>query len=378
VGYRLEAREPLPDGVRRIVAEQLIEAEAGLRSASGDNRDAGVHEARKATKKSRAVLRLVRDDLDSKTFKRENRALRDAARKLSEPRDAVVLVATVERLAQQVPLARRSLMPLKTVLDERRRDATTRVLDDDGAMEAAAHELAEIRERLGALEMETDGFAALEGGLRRTYAEGREAFADARKKPTDQRLHDARKRVKDLWYHARLLRPVWPGPIGELVDALDRLGDLLGEDHDLAVLAKTVAALADEGAGGGAGETVLSLAANRRAELQAEIWPLGRRVYADRLKPFVRRLGVLYRTWREETVWSLSAESAEIVRGLLEAKRSGTTLDWKRHRERLRRRGVRLTDVESHVPELGNGDVAPADFDRLVEQGRVRIAEPVR
>lgn len=378
MAYRLDSRETLPDGIRRIVGEQLADAEDGLRSARDEERDEAVHEARKATKKSRAVLRLVRDELDSKTFKSENSALRDAARRLSEPRDAVVLAATVERLARQVPLARRSLAPLQVLLEKRRAEVTKRVLDEGAAMASTADALAEVRGRVDGWSIESDGFSALAGGVRPTYARGREAFAAARRDPTDERLHETRKRVKDLWYHARLLKPIWPGPMGELVEATDELGDLLGEDHDLAVLADTVRSLAPEGADGGAGETVLSLVENRRAELRAEIWPLGRRVYADRPKPFVRRLGALYRTWREETVWLIPAESAEMVRELLEAKRTGTTTDWKRQRERLRRRGIRISDVETHLPELRNGDVGPADFDALVEHGRVRITEPQR
>ena len=146
-----------------------------------------MHEARKATKKSRAVLRLVRDEIGSKTYARENAALRDAARRLSAPRDATVLVDAVDRLGRQVPLARRSLAPLTAVLTERRDEVAKRVLHDEGAMTAAAGELAEIRGRITSLEVGTDRFSALEGGLKRTYSRGRNAFADARKKPTDER-----------------------------------------------------------------------------------------------------------------------------------------------------------------------------------------------
>jgi CHAD domain-containing protein len=377
MAYRLDPRETLPDGIRRIVTEQLADAEDGLRTARGEERDEAVHEARKAAKKARAVLRLVRDEIGSKTYSRENNALRDASRRLSAPRDAAVLVAAVDRLGRQVPLARRSLAPLSAVLVQRRREVTTRVLDDEGAMDATAGELAEIRARIEGLGIETDRFSALEDGLLRTYSRGRDAFTDARTHPTDQRLHNARKRVKDLWYHARVLKPIWPGPMGELVDATDRLGELLGEDHDLAVLADTVRGLAAESADGGAGETLLTLAGNRRAELRAEIWPLGRRVYADRPKPFVRRMRVLYRAWREETVWSISAESAATLRELLKARQSGSSIDQRRLRERLRRQGIRIGDLDAHLPDR-NGGFGASDFDALVEHGRVRIAEPER
>jgi CHAD domain-containing protein len=372
MAYRLDARETLPQGIRRIVSEQLDGAVEGVRTATGDERDRAVHDARKRLKKSRAVLRLVRDEVGSKTYKRENQALRDVGRSLSASRDAAVLVETVDRLDEQVPLARRSLAPLRLVLEQRRRETAARALDDDGALATAADEIEEIRARVEGWRLPRDGFSALEDGLRRTYHRGSKRFAEAHDDPTDKRMHEARKRVKDLWYHARILEPVWPGPMDQLVEATDELGDRLGEDHDLAVLADTVRALAREGADGGAGETALTLVENRRAELRAEVWPLGRRVYADKPKPFVRRMRILYRTWRDEHVWQLSPESAERVRELLETREVGDEIEQRRAGERLRRHGIHDEDLAAHLPQR-NGASTPVDFDDLVKHGRVRV-----
>jgi hypothetical protein len=49
-------------------------------------------------------------------------------------------------------------------------------------------------------------------------------------------LHEWRKRAKDLWYHHRLLKDAWPGPVKAFADEADQLGKLLGDDHDLATL----------------------------------------------------------------------------------------------------------------------------------------------
>ena len=49
-------------------------------------------------------------------------------------------------------------------------------------------------------------------------------------------LHDWRKRVKDLWYHERLLAPTCGPTVRGHAKELDRLSDLLGDDHDLALL----------------------------------------------------------------------------------------------------------------------------------------------
>lgn len=79
-------------------------------------------------------------------------------------------------------------------------------------------------------------FRALRGGLKRTYRRGRTGRKRAFAAPTTERLHEWRKRVKYHWYHVRLLQNVWPEPMKVRRRELKVLADLLGDDHDLAVL----------------------------------------------------------------------------------------------------------------------------------------------
>src|SRR5512146_1173 len=62
--------------------------------------DTRVHSARKALKKARAALRLLRPNLVAGVYERENIALRDAGRRLSPLRDAKSLVAAVNLLGK--------------------------------------------------------------------------------------------------------------------------------------------------------------------------------------------------------------------------------------------------------------------------------------
>jgi len=80
--YRLQGDEDAATGMRRVILGRLEKATERLREAGedGDALAEAVHGARKDLKKARAALRLVREEIGEKTFKRENRALRDAAR----------------------------------------------------------------------------------------------------------------------------------------------------------------------------------------------------------------------------------------------------------------------------------------------------------
>src|SRR5215218_7361593 len=96
--YRLEAGEPMPDGVRRIALGQLDLVADDIAAPDDGPDDEAVHEARKAFKRLRALLRVNRDQLGDDIRRRENAAFRDAGRRLSGARDARVVVATFDDL----------------------------------------------------------------------------------------------------------------------------------------------------------------------------------------------------------------------------------------------------------------------------------------
>jgi len=154
--------------------------------------------------------------------------------------------------------------------------------------------------RVGDWPFDGAGWGVACKGVERAYRRGRRAFAVADDDPTTENLHEWRKRVKDLWYHQRLLRPAWPSVLKAQADEAHALSDLLGDDHDLAVLADR---LRDGPPPTGDTEDVLELIGRRRVELLASIRALGRRVYAEKPKAFARRIDRYVRT----------AEAADLV-----------------------------------------------------------------
>ena len=133
-------------------------------------------------------------------------------------------------------------------------------------------------------------------GLARTYRQGREEMSRALADPSTENVHRWRKRVKDHWYQLRILRQAWPGPLGETVAAAHELTELLGDHHDLAVLA------ADLRTRTGLGDTAPFEAAieRRQSELLDAAVAIGRRLYAEKPKAFRRRLERYWLAWRED------------------------------------------------------------------------------
>ena len=135
----------------------------------------------------------------------------------------------------------------------------------------------------------------LEAGLGRSYRDGRAALKRVRAEDSAENVHEFRKRAKDLWYQLRLLRDAWPGLLGPTAEEAHELTELLGDHHDLAVLAEDLDARAGLVAGR---EEFQTLIARRQAQLLGAALELGERLYAEKPKPFLRRLRGYWRAWR--------------------------------------------------------------------------------
>ncbi|WP_424932895.1 CHAD domain-containing protein [Amaricoccus macauensis] len=277
----------LQDGVRRIALDQIRTAIAEIDDPDLD-RDETVHQVRKRCKKLRGLVRLARPGFDG--YKRENARFRDAARRLSGIRDADVLIETYDKLAEHydAEIDRQAFGQIRRRLTLQRKA----LLEDDHRSEELAAVRGVLQTAAGAAEnwkIGGKGFGTAFDGMKKTYARGRKAMDAARETRSDEAIHDWRKRVKYHRFHAELLRHVWPDVMVAHADAADTLGDLLGDHHDLAVFAD---ALRDDPETFGDGRTVevaLTLVERRKADLEAEAFALGARIFAEKPKRLVKR-----------------------------------------------------------------------------------------
>ena len=107
---------------------------------------------RKASKRIRALLRMVRPVIGDRVFKAENGALRDAARLVSGVRDGAVLVDAVETDARPLrPSARAGVfVDLEDRLRRRHQRMVGRVLEDDEVLGQVVGDLHRARSRYAA------------------------------------------------------------------------------------------------------------------------------------------------------------------------------------------------------------------------------------
>jgi CHAD domain-containing protein len=310
--YQLDAEETVRESLRRCAREQLGKAIHELRDGVRDDPVEAIHTARKALKKERSLLRLGRAAIPRGERSHANRVLQQAGRRLSAARDADALIESLDRLADryagQVPAV--TFDVIRTELEQRRAQERA-ALADSALIGAVADELEGIRAQIDDWELRGDGWSALEPGLDRGYRRGRRAFTRARKKPTAERLHEWRKRAKDLWYHLRVLEPLTPHSVHGHAGDAHELADLLGDGHDHAVLRQRLVGIAAHV--GVDVDPVIALVDHRIEQLNAEAFLLGERLYGERPKEFRRRIRRYWDAWRAEAELERTADPSELA-----------------------------------------------------------------
>lgn len=296
--FQLLEAESVDEGIKRILRELLTENIQMLREP-GDDPDKSVHNVRKNCKRLRAVLRLVRDTTGEEAYKRENIALRDASRRLSPMRDAAVLIETLDRITDHFEQPEGTLAAMRAQLVADYEATHDRFWADTAVIPEVIGVFEEAHGRVEQLDIPQDDFSALRDGLKRVYKRGRKAMKRAHNTNSPEDFHEWRKRVKYLWHHTELLLAGWPVVLTETAEELHDLSTFLGDAHDLAVLMEAVHAEPDKYGTAVEIDHMTDLATQRMHSLEAEATPLGRRLYVEKPKAFVKRIGAYWQVWHE-------------------------------------------------------------------------------
>lgn len=297
MAFRLKTNESVSAGILRNVRKQIEKAVEHLDATPdvherGDSKTEAIGEVRKCFKRIRAALRLVREELGEDRYHQENYSFRDAARPLTQVRDAGILLETADKLRQQFSqaTATATFAKIRRALLANQAEVSRQVLEEGKGFATVRDAAARALERLPGWGLQRDGLSALEPGIRRVYHAGHRALALAAERASVENLHEWRKQTNYLWHQLQLVEPSLTGAEKELVDKAHALSTLLGEDHDLAVLRETLAADPLSYGGHRVLKGVFVLIDRHRADLQRQAFTLGREVYKDSPKDFTARI----------------------------------------------------------------------------------------
>jgi CHAD domain-containing protein len=241
-----------------------------------------IHRVRQHLKWVRSVLRILEPAVGERAA-RLRRDVAATAKLLAQARDA--RVAAVSARVISATAAGDEAAGFAQVADALDREVAA-AHRERVPLAAVDRELARISRavaRFGAIE---DGGALLSAALARAYRRGRRAKEDAERTSATADFHRWRQRTKHLAHVIRLARKLLPARMGALAPRLDALADLLGLDHDHAMLADKIALSSQDRAV----PQQLAVIARRRRAMEREALELGDAIYARKPKAFSRRV----------------------------------------------------------------------------------------
>jgi CHAD domain-containing protein len=298
VATRFKGDRPLKRSVRKIAQRLIDEGLDKLAVTAPSERDEAIHDARKALKKIRSLLRLIRPAISKSDYRDENRRFRDAGLPLTQARDLKILIESFDAVVTEcfpdgdVP---ENLQEVRRLASEQLSSEHER-LQSEGEVESISYHLKEARDDVRKWSRVPDRWRTLSRGLKATYRRTLDARDDAEKNQTAETCHEWRKQVRYLRYQLGFVRFLNPERLTALAGEVDRINKLLGAARDLTLLEKHLAeqfaldaALSDH---------LKSVIVRRREEATGEACRLAEELFAASPEEFVNALKSDWKTAR--------------------------------------------------------------------------------
>jgi CHAD domain-containing protein len=210
------------------------------RSAIPDEK--AVHDVRVLMKKSRAVMKLISDQVEKESIERDYNAFREVGRIMSTWRETSVhrkVLKDIKKNHQELFSALAGNQKLETLLIK------AELPQEPGPelkemLEALDEHLSKAGYRLRFQPMNNFDPKLLLNGLDKSYRDIVDTYLKCRHKPVPANVHNFRKKVKEFLYQLWFFRPLNPVVVKALEKRLDSLTQNLGKLNDLSVLLDTL------------------------------------------------------------------------------------------------------------------------------------------
>ncbi|WP_431686531.1 CHAD domain-containing protein [Hahella sp. NBU794] len=238
--YQTRFDKPLEQELQRYL-ESLINDLALELIRTRFDFDSAVHNARKLIKELRALLRLLKpacheahDDL--------LQTLRTTAHALAPYRDCFVMLNAWTSFAASLP-SHPDIDKISALIQEEAervpapdREHTQKLLQETNCELLKHKDL--LQQRPWSAEIDADW---LSSRLARLYRRGQNEFQRVQGGIDAEDRHELRKRLKDLMYALRVIKPAWNKSLRRLHNGLKKVTEGLGDANDLNLLEHAVA-----------------------------------------------------------------------------------------------------------------------------------------
>lgn len=294
MSFRIVPGASISESVKVAGQEQIDSVLA--RFSGKAKKGSAAHETRKAMKRLRALLHLIKPAMAKSDFQRDEGRLRQIAKLMSGVRDIQAMLETMDKLEAWEPAvaANPAAIAVRSHLAAKRAAAEKKM--GGAALVRARKLLREAHDAFAGMELEADDFSPLAATIEADYRRARRAFRHAYELGEDEAFHDWRKYVQRHWRQLVLIAPVWPKAIRPHIAVARDLSETLGDDHDLYVLSEFLRAEGDGPGDREARDALLAACRRRQEELRRVAQSMGARLLAEKPASLAARLKTYWET----------------------------------------------------------------------------------
>lgn len=279
----IDPDRPVSREFQRVLVEELtsaIEACDSHGSWEIRRRSEAIRRARKALKRFRAVLDLLKGSIPADEHESMRIAARDFGRRLSPLRDRDVVLELLDALDEQVTGRRRreAVRMVGAVLSAAKALPATRDhREDEAVIDEVRHGLEELSKRVASVDFDAVDRDSVIDRFDRAWRHVRHRFHDDVDEDDDlSTLHENRKRVIRLQLGLAAIRGVNPVAIRRDIRGMKEVASALGRDRDLSMLEAMIVEHADRFPDVDARRRIETEIADRRGRLQRDAIRAGR------------------------------------------------------------------------------------------------------
>jgi CHAD domain-containing protein len=201
-----------------------------------------VHDVRVLMKKSKALLKLLKDQIDDTVFKREYAAYREVGRKMRYWRETSVQRKILKGFKKKKPGIFKDLAGMTLITNLLGKTEKGEIIESASKdnTDSIVILLKKAIFRLRFINLNNLDPVMMLKQLELTYLAAGKRFLIARNDSKPGNLHNLRKKTKDLLYQLTFFRAMKPKAIKSMEKKIDSIGQYLGKYNDLAVLIETI------------------------------------------------------------------------------------------------------------------------------------------
>lgn len=276
---------------KQALAGYISEAQTLLKQSAVPD-DNAVHDVRVLMKRSRAVIHLLRSQMDEESYTREYQALREVGRLMSSWRETSVHRKVLKSLRKSHPLVFSELKdfePLNALINN-----NTPVPGSVEEIETTSQQIQSLLNKSGYrirfLSLNNLDPKILLAELEKTYHSVAESYLACRVNPKPSNIHEFRKKTKNFLYQLWFFRSLKPRTIKSLEKRIDTMTQNLGKYNDLAVLISTIGYKYSAEGNSPALNELIILIRDQQDNYLSKVWPEAYRIFCPGQK-LVNQLG---------------------------------------------------------------------------------------